>query len=124
MWIADTDQVSVGGWFGFVHSKVLSGHFLGRLAVTDDGQQADKQQSAEQPGAIHGAGPGGGGRKVPAGQEAADQDRRSGGSQQVHRRFCLHPPEPLLSYTDSQSPAREGHQHAGGCWLQGWMFGG
>lgn len=55
----DTDQVSVCGWFGFVHSKVLSRHFLGRLAVTQDGEQAEEEQPPEQPGAVHGAGPDG-----------------------------------------------------------------
>lgn len=58
---SDTDQFSVCGWFGIFHSEVLHGDFFGRLAVTQNGQQADKQQPAEHPGALHGPGGGGGG---------------------------------------------------------------
>lgn len=102
--LTGTDQVSVCSWFRFVRSKVLSGHFLGRLSVTQDAQQADEQQPAEQPGAIHGAEEEVKEEEV---EEAAGQEWRSRGSQQVHRRFSLHPPDLLRSYTDSWSPARE-----------------
>lgn len=53
----DTDQICVSGcWFGSIHFKVLSGHFLGRLAVTHDGQQTHTQQSKKHPGGLHGDG--------------------------------------------------------------------
>ena len=101
---SDTDQVSVCGWLGFVLSKVLCGDFLGRLAVTDDGQQAEKQQSAEHPGALHGAGGAeGGGRRaeVPAGGSGSglEEQRSTGESPSTHR-TCS-------SLILTHSPARE-----------------
>lgn len=108
----DTDQVSVGGRLGYVPSKFLGGDFRGRLAVTYDGQQADKQQSAEHPGAIHGTGPGGGGRRS---RRVRRQQIRTGGAQvAAGPQESLPPPPQLpLSYTESQSPA-QGGQMCGG----------
>ena len=81
---SDTDQVSVCSCFRFLQTKVLRRHLLRRLTVTHDAQEAEEEeeeQPAERPGAVHGGGGGGGDRS----------SWRSRGSQQVHRRFSLHP---------------------------------
>ena len=81
--LTGTDQVSVCSWFRFVRSKVLRGHFLGRLSVTQDAQQADEQQPAEQPGAIHGAGGGGGGGGGGGSRSGVEEQRVAAGPQEI-----------------------------------------
>lgn len=80
--------------------------------MTQDAQQADEQQPAEQPGAIHGAEEEVKEEEV---EEAASQEWRSRGSQQVHRRFSLHPPDLLaLIPTHEAPPERRGDGAAAG----------
>lgn len=90
--VGGTDQVCVCGCLSLLHSKVLRGDVLGRLAVAHGRQQAGQQQSSEHRGGDHG-----GGRRVSAGgwrcREVAAGPLESSPS---------HPP-PLIP---TQSPAR------------------